>query len=420
MAKVICTELQKDGASGPNITLDTSKNVTCENNLQVDGNVTVTGTLPADKLTGALPAISGANLTGVTGTLSNRNILYNGAMQISQRAASTGVGASNGAIFATDRWSVYTQNTGSRYTISQDGESPDGFGYSLKIDCTTADTSLASNEEVYIQQKIEGFDVQRMQKGTSGAKAYTLSFWAKSVKTGTYICRLLGRDNTTSNVSKAYTISDTNWNKYTINFPADTDSSRKDDNNNGEALRVMWYLVAGSGINTGTLQETWAGSSDSGAATGQVNFADSTSNIFYLTGVQLEPGSTATEYEHRSYGDELHRCQRYYQVLASGSAKYIGLCMHYSSTIGTMAMQWPTRMRAAPTLDFKSGSGIGDLYLMYRDGTSDTFQDWAGVSAGHDSGGAPYVSAGLSGTAGHCGAFYTNSGQAHVALQAEL
>ena len=324
MAKVICTELQKDGASGPNITLDTSKNVTCENNLQVDGNVTVTGTLPADKLTGALPAISGANLTGVTGTLSNRNILYNGAMQISQRAASTGVGASNGAIFATDRWSVYTQNTGSRYTISQDGESPDGFGYSLKIDCTTADTSLASNEEVYIQQKIEGFDVQRMQKGTSGAKAYTLSFWAKSVKTGTYICRLLGRDNTTSNVSKAYTISDTNWNKYTINFPADTDSSRKDDNNNGEALRVMWYLVAGSGIKTGTLQETWAGSSDSGAATGQVNFADATNN-FYITGVQLEVDNgsgVATDYEHRTYGDELARCQRYFR--RDGGGQYTG------------------------------------------------------------------------------------------------
>ena len=295
-------------------------------------------------------------------TLSNRNILYNGAMQISQRAASTGVGASNGTIFATDRWGLYTQNTGSRYTISQDGESPDGFGYSLKIACTTADTSLAANEEVNLNQKIEGFDVQRFQKGTSGAKAYTLSFWAKSVKTGTYIVRLLGRDNTTSNVSKAYSVANANWNKYTLNFPADTDTNRKDDNDNGEALRIQFWLVAGSGVNTGTLQETWANSADSGAATGQVNFADSTSNIFYLTGVQLESGSTATEFEHEPMVITKAKCQRYY-FKPAGDWTFSTSSNGGNDLRNITQGYFPTSMRAAPTHSFSDASGnTGKLY----------------------------------------------------------
>ena len=171
MSKLITNTLRHTGGSADNITLDGSQNVTVEGNLTVDGTSTLTGavTLPDNTVTLAKmaggtdeqiitydangdPVAVGPGSDGqvvtATGagsppafetistqdTLSNRNILYNGAMQISQRAASTGVGASNGAIFATDRWSVYTQNTGSRYTISQDGESPDGFGYTLKID----------------------------------------------------------------------------------------------------------------------------------------------------------------------------------------------------------------------------------------------------------------------------------------------
>ena len=304
---------------------------------------------------------SDGTATGKFTNLPGRNVLYNGAMQIYQRGSSTGVGASNGTVFATDRWGLYTQNTGSRYTISQDGESPDGFAHSLKIDCTTADTSLASNEEVNLNQKIEGFDAQCFQKGTSGAKAYTLSFWAKSVKTGTYICRLLGRDNTTSNVSKAYTISDTNWNKYTLNFPADTDTNRKDNSDNGEALRVQFWLVAGSGVNTGTLQETWAGSSDSGAATGQVNFADSTSNIFYLTGVQLEVDSTATSFQHLSYGDELARCERYYQnsyqtgsIPGTDNALTNGFNVVSWADGNAMGILFRTRMRSSPTVTLRT------------------------------------------------------------------
>ena len=287
----------------------------------------------------------------------NRNLIINGAMQIYQRGASTGIGSANEITYALDRWGLYTQNTGSRFTMSQ-GDGPDGFQTSLKIACTTADTSLASNEEVQLLYKVEGYDTERFQKGTSGAKSYTLSFWAKSIKTGTYIVRLLGRDNTVSNVSKAYTIGDTNWNKYTINFPADTDTNRKDNSDNGEALRICFWLLSGSGANSGTLQETWANSSDSGACPGQVNFADSTSNIFYLTGVQLEVGDVATDFEYRSYQDELYRCKRYFQGWGS-SVRF-----HDTSSANHATHQYVV-MRATPTI-----VRTGNLYGSYESGST--------------------------------------------------
>ena len=222
----------------------------------------------------------------------------------------TGLGASG--VFTADHWHLYCQNTSSRYTVRRvRGDHPDGFGNSLKITCTTADTSIASNEEVYFQQKIEGFDTQEFAKGTSSAKQYTLSFYVKSTKTGTFILRLLGRHNTNRCVSASYTIPDTNWHRYVVTFPADT--SIVDNPDNTEALRVVWWLVAGSAVNSGSLQTTWTNSTDTGAATGQVNFADSTSNIFYITGCQLEVGAVATPFEHRRYARDLHDSYRYYR-----------------------------------------------------------------------------------------------------------
>jgi hypothetical protein len=352
-------------------------------------------------LTGTLPAISGANLTGIavtdnvrTGILDvagistfrntvnigaavtitesgieatgvgitvaninggqiggRRNVLFNGAMQVVQRGTSfTSVG-SDSTTYLMDRWKMYVQNSTARFTVTQSTDSPDEFGGSMKIDCTTTDTSLASTDEVYLQQILEGQDLQHFAKGTSSARQYTLSFYAKTNKTGTYIVNLLSRDNTTGNVSASYTVSDTNWNRYVITLPADTNSNRKDDNDNGEALRVLWWFVAGSGVNTGTLQTTWANSADSGRATGQLNFADSTSNYFYLTGCQLEAGPQVTAYEHRSFAEELIACKRYFQNHAPSSGDHMmwGTGRAESNT-GRIGIPVAVPMRAAPTV----------------------------------------------------------------------
>ena len=288
----------------------------------------------ASQMTGAgLGTDGSANTSGIVTAASfvptagqffaERNKLINGEFRIMQRGAVasstdqelTGLGAASA--YTADHWELYCQNTGARFQARRfHGDHPDGFGNSFRISCTTADTSIASNEEVQFWQKIEGFDTQDFAKGTSSAKQYTLSFYAKSTKTGTYVCRLLGRHNTNRCVSASYTISDTNWNRYVITFPADT--SIVDNSDATEALRVVWWLVAGSAVNSGSLQTTWTNSTDTGAATGQVNFADSTSNIFYLAGCQLEVGAVATPFERRKISRDRDDCYRYYRRWRAG------------------------------------------------------------------------------------------------------
>ncbi len=314
MSTLKVNKLRDTAGSTDAITLDPNggavlAGVTTVTSVKVGAAVTISESgIEASGIGITCANINGQQISG------RRNVLINGAMQVVQRGTSfTSVG-SDANTYLMDRFKMYVQNSTARFTVTQDSDSPDEFGGSMKIDCTTADTSLASTDEVYLEQRIEGQDLQHFAKGTSSAKQYTLSFYAKTTKTGTYIVNLLSRDNTTGSVSASYTVSDTNWNRYVITFPADTNSNRKDNNDSGEALRILWWFVAGSAVNSGTLNTSWANSSDTGRATGQVNFSDSTSNDFYLTGCQLEVGPQATAFEHRSLGEELALCQRYYET----------------------------------------------------------------------------------------------------------
>ena len=310
--------------------------------------------VPAANITGTLPAISGANLTNLPASGKTHNHIYNGDMRVCQRGVAHQNVGNNANTYTLDRWKLYVQNSSARFQIEKnlDHSLPDGFTGSMRISCTTTDTSLAATDEVYLTQSLEGQDLMAFAKGTSSAKQYTLSFYARSDKTGTYIVTLLGRDNTNSTVSKSYTMSNS-WTRHVITFPADTNSSRKDNNDNGEGLRIMFWLVAGSGVNNGTLQQTWANSTDTGRATGQVNFADST-NEFYITGVQLEVGDTVSDFAYEDYATSLAKCQRYF-------------CQDFASNIGTMYEAWsapngkfatfnyPVEMRSAPTVNITNG-----------------------------------------------------------------
>ena len=271
------------------------------------------GTVPDARFPSTLPAVSGANLTNLPAGGQAHNFIHNGAMTVNQRYNSyTNVGNSAGSTYVLDRFRIYVQNSSARFQVEKntDHSLPDGFSGSMRISCTTTDTSLAATDEVYLAQSIEAQDLMPFAKGTSSAKQYTLSFYARSDKTGTYIVSLVSRDNTAGTVSKAYTMTNT-WTRHVLTFPADTNSARKDNNDEGEGLRVMWWLVAGSGVNNGTLQTTWTDSTDTGRATGQVNFADST-NEFYITGVQLEAGDTASDFAYESVATTLQKCQRYF------------------------------------------------------------------------------------------------------------
>ena len=288
-------------------------------------------------------------LTGATG---NRNIIINGAMNHSQRQTSS---SNVGNKYVLDRFFVYRQNAGSTYTCSQNSVTDlQGFSNSLKMLCSTADTSVASNEQVYIQYKVEGQDCQRIAKGHgSDALPMTLSFYVKTNKSGLYTVRIYDRDNA-RNVSGSYTVSDANWNRYSITFPADASGKLDDDNNS--SLEFFWHLVQGSDTTGGSLQTTWAGVSDTGAATGQVNFADALNNSWEITGIQLEIGSSATAFEHEPISASLAKCQRYfYSWVNSGLSDNIYIRSPYATgtppnSSASAAYTFPVTMRANPTI----------------------------------------------------------------------
>ena len=309
-------------------------------------------------------AVSRINEAGLNvNQYGNRNVIINGAMKVAQRGTSF---ASVGNVYTLDRFSMYKQNAGSAFTVSQSSVTDlAGFANAFKVDCTTADTSIASNEQVHVAYKAEGQDLQRFQKGHATALGFTLSFYVKTNKTGVYTIKLFDRDNT-RDVSGSYTVADANWNRYTVNFPADT--TGKFDDDNASSLEIFFQLVQGSDTTGGTLNTAWRANSDASAASGQVNFADSTSNDWEITGVQLELGDTATDFEHRTFADELHKCQRYYAeagIIASDNApdRYL------------INVNLPCEMRAKPTLAtgaIDSGSGAALSYMWDSTGSSDS------------------------------------------------
>jgi len=216
-----------------------------------------------------------------------RNIIINGDMSIAQRGTSeTGLGNGDGGYHTCDRWRFSEQGSPTfEFTQSQSTDVPSGQGFSnsLKMDCTTAQTSLGTENNLYITQRFEGQNLQYLKKGTSSAESLTLSFWVKSNKTGTYTTVLWDNDNS-RNISKSYTISSANtWEKKTITFAGDTSGTL--DNDNARSLDLYFNLTLGSDYTSGTLATSWQSYVASDWGAGQtVNLADSTSNEWYYRG----------------------------------------------------------------------------------------------------------------------------------------
>ncbi len=248
-----------------------------------------------------------------TGSQQNfRNIIINGDMSIAQRGTSQASITSTG-YNTVDRWNFLIGTMGT-WTQSQSTDVPTGQGFfnSLKVDCTTADASPSASDKLNIQQKFEGQMLQYLKKGTANAKSLTASFWVKSNKTGTYICELQDTDNTRQ-ISKSYTIDASNtWEKKTITFEGDTTGAFLNDNL--LSLAMTFWLGVGSDFTSGTLSTTWSSTTNANRAVGQVNLADNTANEWYITGVQLEAGQTASEFEFLPYDVNLQRCLRYFEA----------------------------------------------------------------------------------------------------------
>ena len=307
----------------------------------------------------------------VANNLPFRNIIINGDMSIAQRGTSFTCSNATGSKYTLDRFQYIDVDTpDSVYTITSSTDVPTGQGFakSLKVDVATADASLDANDGTQIQQSIEAQNLQYLKFGTSSAESLTLSFWVKSNKIGTYVVRLLQPDSSSRMVSFAYTISSSStWEKKTISIPADT--SGNINNDNGSGLNITWWLSAGSSYTSGSLASTWQAYSNGDSAVGQVNLADNTANEWLITGVQLEAGTTASDFEFLPVDVNLQRCYRYYQVLADGTEQSTaGLCTagQYSAAAAYGILRFSTIMRTAPTMEqvtgtdfyrFRSGGG---------------------------------------------------------------
>ena len=310
-----------------------------------------------------------------------RNILINGSLDISQRSTSTSSITSTG-YHTVDRWQTNIVSMGT-WTQSQSTTVPSGQGFakSLKMDCTTADASPSASDQVVIEQKVEGQNLQYLNFGNSSAKSLTLSFWVRSNKTGTYCASLFNNDQSKW-FSKQYTISSADtWEKKTLTYAGDT--SNAFNNDNGTSLRCRFWLGAGSTYTSGTITSTWTTESgnEGSLASGQVNLADSTSNEWYITGVQLEAGTSASDFEFLPFDVNKNRCYRYCYVekLFSGSSGYGSSFAGYNdANYIAFRVNPPQPMRIPPS----SVTEVGDVNV-WRGNTTHTGWSWGFILGSH-------------------------------------
>jgi hypothetical protein len=279
----------------------------------------------------------------------HRNIVINGDMSIAQRSTSVASITGSGD-YTVDRWNMALTGLGT-WTQSQSTDVPTGQGFakSLKLDCTTANASPSAGDNILIIGKFEGQNLQYLKKGTASAQSLTLSFWVKSTKTGTFIAEIRDFDNTRA-ISKSYTVNVTNtWEKKTITYEGDTTGAF--DNDNGSSLQLQFWLGAGTNFTSGTLATTWSSRTFANVAVGVANIADSTANEWYITGVQLEAGTTASDFEFLPFDVNLARCQRY--CLKYGGTNIfdpLAIGIAASSTELYTFLDFRTQMRATPSV----------------------------------------------------------------------
>jgi hypothetical protein len=341
-----------------------------------------------------------------------RNMIINGAMQVAQRGTSFSVSDN---IYTLDRFLTEFGGLGA-FTLTQSTDAPDGFGNSLKLDCTTADASPASGDIFQLFHRIEGQNLQQLKKGTSSAEKVTLSFFVKSNKTGNMQVNL--RDANSRIIGATYAISSANtWERKTITFDGDTSGSIANDNTS--ELTIEFPVGSGSNYTSGAVPTAWEASSDADRNAGSnINLADSTDNEWYITGLQLEVGSQATPFEHRSFGEELALCQRYLFRSGKEESPYTAFAQGWatSTTAGTAHVAFPVEMRAEPSFSHSNLQVSDDVTAGLAVSSADTNNAVGNRMYGYlewnvSSGATQYRSYAIRGN---------NNTSAHITFDAEL
>ena len=349
----------------------------------------------------------------------NRNVIINGAMNVAQRGtSSTGLGANTSATTryqTIDRFGIDVEGTTlGRYTMTQDSSAPSGFANSLKLACTTADTSIGAAELVTLSQIVEGQNVQSFAKGTSDAKPFAVSFYVKGNASATYVCELFDGDNS-RHVAKTFSVT-TDWTRVELSFPADTTGAFDDDN--AASLYLQIFLHAGSNFSSGTLPSTWASKTNANRAAGGSSFFDSTDRTFFITGVQLEVGQNPTSFEHEPFDVTLRKCHRYFENIGYTAGTYVYAAAYAYSTTEIRAVQHYKAKRATPSFTFNNQ---GDVIAFYNGGSSDTSIAFNYHDIGLNSCRVSIDLSGVSTTAGYGVAIYVNGSSTYdIKIAAEL
>ena len=377
----------------------------------------------------ALSKIDVANM--LTGLVPNDNtirrpnakpLIINGDMQIAQRGTSFTHANSNNNEFPVDRFQFVLGSIG-EYTSTQESLSSGaaynaGFKKAARIDTTSAVSSPDAGDYFWFQYIMEAQDCLVFKKGTSSAEKMTVAFWVKSNKTGTGQLTVKDSDNDRQ-VAGTYTISSADtWEHKVINLPADTSGAMNNDN--GAGFRFEWWLGAGSSYSGGAVPTAWEARADGDRGVSTLAINDNTANDWAITGIQVEVGefssTTLPPFQFEDTGDNLARCQRYFQMIAEGDNKSIGVGGYYTGANVGVVLDLKEEMRTTPSITQSSGANYFDIQA---NDSTDTFNTFT-ITDSTERVVRMYNNTEVSGTAGHFGMFRTSDSSAKIGLDAEL
>lgn len=334
----------------------------------------------------AITDASGGNTTTVNGvtpsanTVRGRNLVINGAMQVAQRNTSkTGINTSQ--YTSVDRFEFSVGATFATFTTSQSTDAPNGFSYSAKFDCTTANASPSAGAYLRIRQKIEGQNLQGLAFGTSDAKDLSVSFWIKSNQTGNMVVNLRNFNSSQQRISnKIVSIDSANtWEYKTFTISGDT--VRSIDNNNGEEFNLEFWFNAGASYTASNANsEAWIDQPGNNYYSGgTLSIGSSTDDYVNITGVQMEAGSVATEFDHKSFDTELQACRRYFCKTYNYADAVGSVGSGYWAWTKTTSQRWDIPlyqghgMRTTPTIvAYNASTGTAGQYRNASNGTNHT------------------------------------------------
>ena len=383
----------------------------------------------SDAITTSADGTCTAKLTSVGGgQLSHRNKARNGEMKISQRG--TTFSPTTSEMYLIDGWMTQHGSSGNLdCTVTQSTDAPAGFSKSLKITPDSTNTPSGSQNGM-LAQRLEGQELQDFAFGTSDAKTITVSWYAKTSATGAgnYTVKVeYSPDGSQGNVyavNKLFAFT-TSWTRYTYTIPATgTATSVGIVDSNLFGLRIEYHLFSGpDDVHSQFTQWTSNPSPTYKVISGQKNFMDNTNNELYITGLQIEVGDTATSFEHRSIGDEMHRCQRYFYMCADGTRGKAGtnrapICTGamYNASNFNGVVNFPVEMRTTPSLYKVVGSGY---FRIWGNGGSDGCNDVV-LEGSSPQCGIANIYDGLSQTSGSATWATTDNAACRLGFQAEL